>query len=152
MGMSSLERCLFKSSAQFFFFLIFPRSCFACVPNCFSHVWFFLIPWAVAWQALLSMGFSKQEYWSGLPCPPPVPIFWLGCFLILSSMSCLYILEVNPLPCCFICKYFLQFWGLPFHLVYGFPCAKAFNSVPFVYFCFYFHSFCSFCVFAFIKI
>ena len=25
----------------------------------------------VARQALLSMGFSRQEYWSGLPCPPP---------------------------------------------------------------------------------
>ena len=28
-------------------------------------------PWSVAHQAPLSMGFSKQEYWSGLPCPPP---------------------------------------------------------------------------------
>ena len=27
--------------------------------------------WAVAHQAPLSMGFSRQEYWSGLPCPPP---------------------------------------------------------------------------------
>ena len=27
--------------------------------------------WAVAHQAPLSLGFSKQEYWSGLPCPPP---------------------------------------------------------------------------------
>ena len=29
------------------------------------------IPWTVAYQAPLSMGFSSQEYWSGLPCPPP---------------------------------------------------------------------------------
>ena len=28
-------------------------------------------PWTVAHQAALSMGFSWQEYWSGLPCPPP---------------------------------------------------------------------------------
>ena len=28
-------------------------------------------PWSVACQAPLSMGFSRQEYWSGLPCPPP---------------------------------------------------------------------------------
>ena len=28
-------------------------------------------PWTVARQAPLSLGFSKQEYWSGLPCPPP---------------------------------------------------------------------------------
>ena len=27
--------------------------------------------WTVASQAPLSMGFSRQEYWSGLPCPPP---------------------------------------------------------------------------------
>ena len=28
-------------------------------------------PWTVAHQAPLSMGFSRQEYWSGLPCPTP---------------------------------------------------------------------------------
>ena len=28
-------------------------------------------PWTVVHQAPLSMGFSRQEYWSGLPCPPP---------------------------------------------------------------------------------
>ena len=36
-----------------------------------SRVRFFVIPWTVAPQAPLSMGFSRQEYWSGLPCPPP---------------------------------------------------------------------------------
>ena len=30
-----------------------------------------MTPWAVACQALLSMGFFKEEYWSGLPFPPP---------------------------------------------------------------------------------
>ena len=28
-------------------------------------------PWIVVLQASLSMGFPRQEYWSGLPCPPP---------------------------------------------------------------------------------
>ena len=28
-------------------------------------------PWTIAWQAPLSLGFSRQEYWSGLPCPSP---------------------------------------------------------------------------------
>ena len=37
----------------------------------FSHVRLFVTPWTVACQAPLSMGFSRQEYWSGLPCPPP---------------------------------------------------------------------------------
>ena len=41
-----------------------------CVPNHFSHVQFFATLWAVAHQAPLSMGFPRQEYWSGLPLPP----------------------------------------------------------------------------------
>ena len=37
----------------------------------FSCVQLFATPWTVACQAPLSMGFSRQEYWSGLLCPPP---------------------------------------------------------------------------------
>ena len=40
----------------------------ACV---LSHVQLFLTPWTVACQAPLSLGFPRQEYWSGLPFPPP---------------------------------------------------------------------------------
>ena len=35
------------------------------------HVRLFVTPWSVTHQTSLSMGFSRQEYWSGLPCPPP---------------------------------------------------------------------------------
>ena len=42
-----------------------------CAPGCLSHVRIFATLWAVALQAPLSMGFSMQEYWGGLPCPPP---------------------------------------------------------------------------------
>ena len=37
----------------------------------FSHVQLSVTPWTVGFQALLSTGFSRQEYWSGLSCPPP---------------------------------------------------------------------------------
>ena len=37
----------------------------------FSCVQLFVTPWTVGHQAPLSMGFSKQEYLNGLPCPPP---------------------------------------------------------------------------------
>ena len=37
----------------------------------FSRVWLFASPWTVAHQAPLSSGFSRQEYWRGLPCPSP---------------------------------------------------------------------------------
>ena len=39
--------------------------------SCFSHVWLFVTLWTIARQAPLSMGFSRKEYWSGFPCPPP---------------------------------------------------------------------------------
>ena len=37
----------------------------------FIHVQLFVIPWTVAHQAHPSMGFSRQEYWNGLPFPSP---------------------------------------------------------------------------------
>ena len=42
-----------------------------CVLSHFSHVWLFVTHLTVACQAPLSMEFSRQEYWSRLPCPPP---------------------------------------------------------------------------------
>ena len=43
----------------------------ACMLSCFSHVPLFATLWTVAYEAPLSMGFSRQEYWSGLPYPLP---------------------------------------------------------------------------------
>ena len=37
----------------------------------FSHVWIFVTPQTLDRQSPLSMRFSEQKYWSGLPCPPP---------------------------------------------------------------------------------
>ena len=42
-----------------------------CVLSRFNPVWLLVTPWAVARQAALSVEFSRQEYWSGLPCPSP---------------------------------------------------------------------------------
>ena len=41
------------------------------VLSCFSCVWLFATQWTAACKAPLSKGFSRQEYQSGLPCPPP---------------------------------------------------------------------------------
>ena len=43
----------------------------ACMLSHLTCVGLFVTPWTVAHQAPLSMEFSRQEYWSGLPCPPP---------------------------------------------------------------------------------
>ena len=41
-----------------------------------SRVRLFATPWTVAHQASQSMGFSRQEYWSGLPFPSPTHLLW----------------------------------------------------------------------------
>ena len=53
-----------------------------CMLSCFSHVQLFVTPGTIALHAPLSMGFSRQEYWNGLPFPP------LGDLLTQESNSC----------------------------------------------------------------
>ena len=65
---SGVDMPKFLIWAQFSFYSI---KTLAHVLSHFSHVWLFVTLWTVAHQAPLSMGFSRQEYWSGLPCPPP---------------------------------------------------------------------------------
>ena len=58
-----------------------------CVPCHFSHVQLLVTPWTVTLQDLLSMGFFRQAYWSGLPCPFPgnLPDSWIECTSFVSS-------------------------------------------------------------------
>ena len=43
-----------------------------------SHVWLLATPWTAAYRAPPSMGFSRQEYWSGVPLPSPNVCYMLG--------------------------------------------------------------------------
>ena len=65
-----------------------------------SHVRLFETPWTAAYQAPPSMGFSRQEYWSGVPLPSPNGILlshkkeimpfaatWMQLEIILSEVS-----------------------------------------------------------------
>ena len=44
-----------------------------------SHVQLFMTPWTAAYQAPPSMGFSRQEYWSAVPLPSPMPAYEISC-------------------------------------------------------------------------
>ena len=44
---------------------------YVCMPSHFSHIRLFGTLWIVARQTPVSIGFLKQEYWSGLPSSPP---------------------------------------------------------------------------------
>ena len=46
------------------------RILYVCMLSHYSHVRLFATQWTIALQAPLSMGFSRQKYWSGMPCPP----------------------------------------------------------------------------------
>ena len=50
-----------------------------------SRVRLLVTPWTAAYQAPLSMGFSRQEYWSGVPLPSPV--MWLRLFQIMFLLD-----------------------------------------------------------------
>ena len=90
----------------------------ACMLSRFSHVQLFVTLWTAACQAALSRGFSRQEYWSGLPCPPP------GIFLTQGSNPCLLCLlhwQASPLPPAPLGKPIIFSTappGLSWHLVY----------------------------------
>ena len=63
-----------------------------------SHVQLFATPWTVACQAPLSMGFSRQEYWNGLPVPSPGDLPNPGIELAsLASPALNLLLQVNSL-------------------------------------------------------
>ena len=70
LSLSHMSEQTFRYSESFRLDLIW-YSVPVCVQSHFSHVQLFATPWTVACQAPLSMGFSRQEYWSGLLCPPP---------------------------------------------------------------------------------
>ena len=55
----------------------------------FSHVRLCATPQTAAHQAPLSLGFSRQEYWSGLPCPPPAELLNSGTEPTSLQVSCI---------------------------------------------------------------
>ena len=65
----------------------------------FSHVWLSVILWTVAHQAPLSIGFTRQEYWSGLPCPPSgdLPNLGIESVSLISSALAVGFLPLAPL-------------------------------------------------------
>ena len=71
-----------------------------CALSHFSHVRLFATPWTIAHQVSLSMGFSRQEYWSELPCPTTRNLSDAG--MKSTSPS----LQVDSLP--------LNHWGNPY--------------------------------------
>ena len=79
----------------------FPSSMHACTLSLFSRVWPSATPWTAAHQATLSTGFSRQEYWSGLPFPSPPPF------------------TKSILICLCLCVFLHQLWLIKIHISHG---------------------------------
>ena len=68
--------------------------------SCFSRVWLVETPWTAAYQAPPSIGFSRQEYWSGLPLPSPEDPMRKGQFTETRSwlvVTCGYLTEAKDI-------------------------------------------------------
>ena len=72
-----------------------------------NRVWLFMTPWTIAYHTLLSMGFSRQEYWSGLPFPEVTKPHFYRSFLLLvpeklkqwwKKINKLWMLNPSDLP------------------------------------------------------
>ena len=89
-----------------------------------SHVRLFVTPWTVAHQAPLSMGFSRQEYWSRLPCSPPGdlpdPVIKPASFMSPGLASRFFTTSATWKGSCSVVSDSLQPHGLqPTRLLYG---------------------------------
>ena len=85
-----------------------------------NRVWFFVNPRSVTWQASLSMGFSRQEYWSGSPCHPQGDLPDPG----ITPASPAFQVFLYPLSYLGSLRSILNLWakiGDQFGLVHGLP-------------------------------
>ena len=79
----------FSAATGCFLLLITLRIIYAWVLSRFSRVWLFVSPWTVTLQGPLSMEFSRQEYWSGLPFSSPEDNIYIYVYLFYISVRCI---------------------------------------------------------------
>ena len=114
---------------------IFSGACAHGIHSHFSCVQLFVTSWTVvAHQAPLSMGFSRQEYWSGLPFPSPGDLPDPGIELMSPGSPTLQVgfFTTEPLGKSFSCAY----W--PFiYLIWSNVCSESLPKFLLIYFSFY---------------
>ena len=86
-GLTRGRRLLYQLSHKGAHIYIYTHTHSACA-QLLSHVQLFATPWTGAHQVPLCMGFSSQEYWSGLWCPPPGDRPWPRDRTHISYVSC----------------------------------------------------------------
>ena len=94
----------------------------------FSRVWLCATPWTAAHQAPLSLGFSRQEHWSGLPFPSPMHKSekWKWSHSVVSDSSRPHGLQPTRLPCPW--DYPGKSTGMGYHCLLRYECMNIFKS------------------------
>ena len=82
-----------------------PQTLCVCVLSHFSCVQFFVTPWTVAFQPPLSLEFSRQEHWCGLPCSPHRLQTLTLDYLYEDCNPNILIYELEYLCICWLCMY-----------------------------------------------
>ena len=106
--------CPFSSYFYSNLYYIHSSTSFVCVLSCFSHVQLFATFWIIDLQAPLSMGFSRQEQWSALLCPPSedLPNLWfLHCRWTFYCWA-----TGKPSANCGLSLLFFSLWGVKVRL------------------------------------
>ena len=104
---------------------------FAGVLTHFRRVWLFETLWTVARQTPLSIGFSRQEHWSGLLCPPPGDLPDPGTEPV-SSVSCIgsHVLYHYIYVCVCVCVIYIYIYIYSIYIVcYIYICRIAFKNL-----------------------
>ena len=70
-----------------------------------SHVWLLATPWTAAYQAPLSMGFSRQEYWSGVPLLCLYKAYTSACLPVLIWLAWGFLLPLHFYFYFFVCLF-----------------------------------------------
>ena len=100
-----------------------------CMVSQFSRVQLFVALWTIAHQAPLSMGFSRQKYWSELPCPPledlPHPGIEL-CLFFLMHYQAVSLPLTPPGKRCYFCSCSVA--APPFPPALIFPSIRIFSN------------------------
>ena len=109
-------------------FLEISAAAAAAAAKSLSHVWLLATPWTAAYQAPLSMGFSRQDYWSGVPLLSPLR-FLVFPILLFSSISLHWLLRKAFL------SHLALLWSSAFKWVYLFFSPLVLASLLFTAIC-----------------
>ena len=124
-------------------FLEISAAAAAAAAKSLSHVWLLATPWTAAYQAPLSMGFSRQDYWSGVPLLSPLR-FLVFPILLFSSISLHWLLRrafLSLLAILWNCAFrwvYLSFSPLPFTCLFFSAIYKASSDSCFAFLHFFF--------------